>query len=372
VTRIAFLVPRLQPGGIQVATVALAGAIHERGIDVDVVVFEGGGPLARRLAPGVGLVDLGTRRLTRSVGSLRRYLADARPDTVIAAPALLAAGALRARRGVAPAPAVVAAIHTNLAEARRQLGAFRGWAATAVAARALREADGVVAVSQGVGSDAAAMFGLPPGLIRVIPNGFIDDDFAARFAVEPDHPWFRDGGPPTVVTAGRLVPQKDHASLVAAVARLRRTVECRLVILGDGPGRAAVEAAVRDHEVEGVVDLPGVVDDPLPFMARCSVFALSSRFEGLPVVLGEALACGAPIVSTDCPHGPREILADGEYGTLVPVGDVGALASAIGDLIERGRRPIPPEATARFRVGVAADAYLGLVTDVNSRRAAAG
>jgi glycosyltransferase involved in cell wall biosynthesis len=372
VTRIAFLLPDLQAGGIQVATLALGAAMRERGVAVDVVVLDGGGPLAARIDPRLGLVDLGTGRLRRSVGALHRYFATARPDAVIAAPALLAAGALRARRNLVTPPAVIAAIHTNLPEAHRQLGLVRGRVVTAVLGRALREADGVVAVSRGAGLDAAGLFGMPPESIRVIPNGFIDAGFAARIAAESAHAWFRDGGPPTVLAVGRLVAQKDHRALIAAVAQVRRTVECRLVVLGEGPLRAALEAAVGDEGLEGAVDLPGTLDDPLPLMARCSVFAMSSRFEGLPVVLGEALACGAPIVSTDCPHGPREILADGEYGSLVPVGDVDALAAAIEERIRMGRRPIPPEATARFHVDAAADAYLRFVAEVETRRVARG
>jgi len=372
VTRIAFFLPRLQPGGIQVATVSLAAAVSERDVDVDIVVLEGGGALTARLAPGIRLIDLGTRRLSRSVGALRRHLADARPDAVIAAPALLAAGVLRARRGAPVPPAVVAAIHTNLTAAHRQLGVVRGRVVPPVLGRALRDADGIVAVSEGVASDASRAFRLPPGAVRVIPNGFIDRDFTDRRAAAPAHPWFDDGGPPTILAVGRLVPQKDHRALVSAVARVRQTLECRLVIAGEGPGRATVEAAVRDEGLEGVVDLPGTIDNPLPLMARCAVFALSSRFEGLPVVLGEALACGAPIVATDCPYGPREILAGGEYGTLVPVGDVAALASAIGDLVRRGRRPIPEAATTRYQVGTVAEAYLRLVDEARARHAAAG
>jgi glycosyltransferase involved in cell wall biosynthesis len=156
-------------------------------------------------------------------------------------------------------------------------------------------------------------------------------------AGEPvDHQWFRDGLPPVVLTVGRLGDQKDHPTLLRAFAKVRACREARLVILGEAPN--ARETQRRIGELRGLACSLGIEDDvdflgyqpnPFKYMSRAAVFALTSRFEGLGNALIEALACGCPIVSTDCESGPAEILSYGRYGQLVPVGDIDAVAEAI-------------------------------------------
>jgi glycosyltransferase involved in cell wall biosynthesis len=161
-----------------------------------------------------------------------------------------------------------------------------------------------------------------------------------------------------VVGVGRFTTQKDFATLLRAFARVQRVSPCRLVILGEGKERPALERLSRELGVEHAVSLPGFVSNPFAFMARAAVFASSSAWEGLPGALIQALACGTPCVATDCPGGSREVLGDGRFGLLVPVGDVSALAAAIAAMLQRPRSPVANEAWSRFSEAGAVDGYL--------------
>jgi glycosyltransferase involved in cell wall biosynthesis len=190
-------------------------------------------------------------------------------------------------------------------------------------------------------------------------------------ASEPvSHPWFTPGQPPVILGVGRLTPQKDFPTLLRAFALVRRQRPARLVIVGEGRTEAkeallrlAIELGCPDD-----VSLPGFTHNPFCFMANASVFVLSSLHEGLPGVLIQALACGVPVVSTDCPSGPREILEGGRHGRLVALGDFAAMADAITEALER-----PGDGAARmargrqFSVERAVDRYLGLLSATGLR-----
>lgn len=195
-------------------------------------------------------------------------------------------------------------------------------------------ADAIVSVSDGVAEDMAAFVDIPRERITTIYNPVVTPDLHAEARAPLDHAWFRPGASPVVLGIGRLVPQKDFPTLLRAFARVRARRPARLAILGEGKLRAELETLARTLGVAADVTLPGFVENPYAYMARAAVFALSSAWEGLPTVVIEALACGCPVVSTDCPSGPAEILARGTYGTLVPVGDDAALAHAICDTLD--------------------------------------
>jgi glycosyltransferase involved in cell wall biosynthesis len=149
------------------------------------------------------------------------------------------------------------------------------------------------------------------------------------------HPWFAPGEPPVILAAGRLTAQKDYPTLMRAFASLRKNRPAHLVILGEGEEHPRLQALAMELGIRADVDLPGFLDHPFPLMAHCQVLVLSSAWEGFGNVLVEALACGTQVVSTDCPSGPAEILEDGKYGRLVPVGDAVALAKAIEATLDR-------------------------------------
>ena len=207
--------------------------------------------------------------------------------------------------------------------------------------------DHAVAVSDGIAAELIDNGGLPARKVSTISNAVIGDDFAARAAAEADHPWFEAGEPPVFVTAGRLVPMKDHATLLQAFAKVLHRRPVRLMIMGTGPLHDELEALAGSLGIAADVAFLGFVQNPLPFMRQASAFVLSSRSEGFGNVLVEAMGCGTPVVATDCPYGPAEILDRGRYGVVVPQQDPDALAQGMERVLDQ--RAQWPESLLRGR-----------------------
>ena len=220
----------------------------------------------------------------------------------------------------------------------------------------LSSAERIVAVSTGVAEDLVRQVSRIAGRVRVVPNPVHHEDIAAMAVTAPDHPWFDDPDVPVILSAGRLVGQKDFATPIRAFAEVVKSRPARLAILGEGRERDALAALVRELGIGHAVGLPGFVVNPFAWMARARVFAVSSIDEGLSMVLIEAMACGTAVVSTDCPHGPREVLEDGKWEPLVPVGDPGALAAAI---LETLSDPLPPDLLAARSRAFSVEACFG-------------
>lgn len=195
--------------------------------------------------------------------------------------------------------------------------------------RTFRHANVIVAPSHGVADDLARVTGLPRKRIEVIYNPVVSPFLLEGSRASAGHRWLDTPEIPVVIAMGRLTQQKDFATLIQAFAYLRESCTVRLLILGEGEDRDALLALTQTLKVDSDVDFPGYVSNPYAYLSRAALFVLSSRWEGLPSALIEALACGTRVVSTDCPSGPREILADGTYGELVPIQDPTALAQAM-------------------------------------------
>jgi glycosyltransferase involved in cell wall biosynthesis len=223
-------------------------------------------------------------------------------------------------------------------------------------------------VSRGAADDLARTSGLPRDRVEVVYNPVITPTMLALARQAPDHPWFAPGQPPVIVGAGRLTRQKDFFTLLRAFAEVRRRRPARLIILGEGEDRSALQALADDLGVADEVALPGFQENALAYMAGSAVFALSSAWEGLPTVLIEALAAGARVVSTDCPSGPREILQDGRLGALVPVGDAVALAAAILEALGRPAGAVPVDALTPFTRDASVDHYLRVIENAAPSR----
>ena len=221
----------------------------------------------------------------------------------------------------------------------------RSWMRRRVWGTLYPRAAAIVAPTQSVARETAQVSGLAERAIKVIPNPVLDSSFAYKASDPLDHPWFGEGLP-VVLGVGRLTRQKGFDSLIPAFDLVRHQTPAKLVILGDGEDRQALQGLVRRLKLDEVVDLPGYVQNPYAYMSRAAVFVLSSRWEGPGHVLIEALASGAPVVSTDCPFGPRDILLNGRAGLLVPVGDPGAMAAAILQVLQD-----PQGATQRAKIG---------------------
>jgi glycosyltransferase involved in cell wall biosynthesis len=356
--RIALFTVSLEVGGAERVFATLANRFAERGHSVQMVLMKPEGALRKELSAAVRIVDLRTYRIWRTVLPLARYLRRERPDALLSTlsqPNLVAILAKRLAR--VPTRIVVREASTPTVE-HGTAHALKDRVVPALIGKWYRHADAVVAVSQGVQADLMRLTGLPGVRVPRIYNPVLSERVRLQSEESIDHPWFETGTPPVILAVGRLVPVKGYDVLIRAFAKVRQQMHAHLLILGEGEQRAELELLAQQLGVADDVQMPGYEPNPFKYMRRAAVFALSSRYEGLPNALIQAMACGCPVIATDCPSGPREILADGKYGVLVPVGDVDALAQAILQGLE-GRIPTaPPEWLLQFEENHIVEQYL--------------
>lgn len=358
---ISLYLPSLRGGGAERSMLTLANAFAEKGLKVDVVLAKAEGPFLDLVAPGVCVVDLDASRVATSLPALIRYLREKRPPAMLSAMHYANVIALCARI-VANVPTRLVVSERNTLTPVSHSTALKRMRLMPWLMRLLYpRADAIVAVSAGVAADLSSAIGLPRERISVIYNPVVSRQLLSRSREPVVNAWVNSEQSPIVLAAGRLSAQKDYPTLINAFARIRRERPVRLVILGEGEERASLERQVQSMGLGAHVLLPGFVDNPFSWMRQAAVFVLSSRWEGLPGVLIQAMACGAPVVSTDCPSGPREILADGEWGRLVPVGDDSALAEAISSTLDERDHPDGASRALAFGIEPAVTAYLQIL-----------
>jgi glycosyltransferase involved in cell wall biosynthesis len=224
----------------------------------------------------------------------------------------------------------------------------------------------IVAVSNAIADEIKQMKNIDPEKILCIYNPVVTPEMLELSKQPPGHPWFEQKNEPILIGVGRLVALKDFETLIRAFHKAQSRMSCKLIILGEGPERQKLENLIVELDMKEKIDLPGFSTNPYTFMANADLFVLSSRFEGLPTALIEALACGTPVVSTDCISGPAEILDGGKYGTLVPVGDVDAMGQAILDCLQNPPQPDLLRKRAQiFSVENASHAYTKLIEQLS-------
>jgi glycosyltransferase involved in cell wall biosynthesis len=332
--RMAIFLADLQGGGAERMMVNLAAGLADKGVEVDLILANAVGPYRAEVPDTVHVVPLETGGVMRALPALARYLSRVRPQLLLTTLHHSSVVALLARwLSQTDVQLYVREANTPSKRPRTPLQPKR-WLAGELIRRLYRRADGVIAVSNGVAVDVANYFGLPDGKVIVMHNPVVTDDLDRLAGLEPGHPWFGPGCPPVFLAVGRLHAQKDFPTLIRAFARIRAKRDARLVILGEGEDRDDLERLVQQLRLVGQVDLPGFVNNPFAFMSRTAVFVLSSKWEGLPGALIQAMACGCPVVATDCPSGPSEVLQNGRFGDLVPVGDEVALAEAMARTLD--------------------------------------
>lgn len=378
---VACFIYKFSGAGTTVQNLAVARALADAGFRVDLVVVRADGVLAGQAPAGLPIVELDPRQtgkptlslLDRTAAALRlaRYLKDHRPDVLLSGSTKANLVALAAKRlGRSPAR-VVLTVTNNLYQ--RKPGQHRTGSRLApwITRTFFGAADRIIAVSRGVTDDLVANEGLPRDKVVTI-HPPINIDRITALAREPlDHPWFAPGQPPVILGVGRLVAQKDFPTLVRAFGVLAARRDARLMILGEGSDGARTELLdlARAAGVDDRVALPGYDTNPYRYMAGAGMFALSSLWEGFGMVVAEALACGCPTVSTDCPSGPAEILDAGRHGALVPPGDPHALADAMAATLDRP--PCRDALVARahaFGVASSMDRYCALLTELTDPR----
>ena len=293
-------------------------------------------------------------RLPRWAAATAAYLERERPDALLAMLNPSVAAATMAVRAAGHRARIVGVQH-NAARSRRWLARAR---------RSFPRADAAVGVSRGVAAELTEAVGVPSGRVHTIYNPVVSAGLVRAADRPAGHSWLDRPGPQVVLAAGRLIRQKDFPTLLAAFAKVLTCRPARLIVLGKGPLLPALTTQAEELRIAEHVDFPGFVKNPFAFMAKASLFVLSSRYEGLGNVLIEAMACGCPVVSTDCPHGPKEILEDGRWGELVPVGDPKALSEAMRRALDR---PPPRDAlrerASAFGIDRAVSRYEALLFD---------
>ncbi|WP_242095409.1 glycosyltransferase [Sphingomonas sp. CROZ-RG-20F-R02-07] len=361
--RLAFLLPHMTGGGAERVALRLIQDFVAQGHPVDLLLMTEWGELLPLLPPSVRVIDLHAPRIRDAIRPLIRYLRTEQPEGLQAFMWPLTVAAAVAHRFARSKARLVLSEHITLSKQYSHFNYVRRTLLRNSIRFAYPLASSRVAVSVQAADDLAAVGGLDRSSITVIYNPV---DRPSDAGLNPESlkaartAW---GDAETrIITVGKLKAQKNQALLIEAFALLRRTRPARLVILGEGELRGELEALVAARSLGGDVVLPGFFTDPWPFYDGAQIFALSSHYEGYPLVLVEAMRAGLSIVSTDCPSGPHEILDGGTFGRLVPCDDAAALALALAQMLDQPADPAVMRTRAEALSGQdASDQYLALM-----------
>ena len=368
----------------------LATAFVEQGHKVDLVLCQLQGSYTNRIPSGVNVIELQPTKsflsrikvflanpeaiwslcrpilfarhppkAIRYLHSLALYLRRKQPDALLSAKTPSNLVALWAKRLAKVETRVVVSERTNLSMNIQQSKKWRWRFIVPLIQQVYPQAHLMTAVSNGVADDFSYCTGFPRESIVTIYNPMLTNHINTQSDLPVLHSWFDTETIPVILGVGRLAPSKDFPTLLKAFAQVQKKHPSRLLILGEGRERTKLQTLAGQLGIEEMVSLPGFAPNPYAFMSRASVFVLSSAWEGLPNALIEALACGCPVVSTNCPSGPQEILDNGAFGSLVPVGDDKALANAILHTLDH---PPPAERlrarAAEFAINTITEQYL--------------
>lgn len=335
--RIAILTPFLHHasgyGGITPWLVNLANGFDSSGADVDILVnAKQETPLHYPpIAPSVRILNHGYHKY-EAFQSLLKYLRQTKPDVLLSAGHRYNAMSAWAKVITKTPTKVFLSVHENISAGSKNMKSWKRYIRYLSIRHLYARTDGIISVSQGVADDLHSL-GLPTHCSQVIYNPIVNAELIEKSKQAVQHPWLQQSDEPVIIGVGRLEHQKDYPTLIKALAKIRQSQPCKLIILGEGRQRNTLQNLIDELGLQEHVDLKGHVDNPFAYMARSQVFVLSSAWEGFGNVIAEALAVGTPVVSTDCPSGPREILMDGKYGPLTPVHDSESLAQAINQTL---------------------------------------
>ncbi len=365
-SRVAVFIPSLRGGGAERAMLLFAEGLLAKGYAVDLLVAQREGPLLNEVPEGARLVDLNERKVSRALPKLIRYLIAERPaalySTIVNAniAALVAAEWVRLVHGfrcrVVVRESNVVSPKGPLSLARRLSGLL--------APRLYRRADAIISVSNDVASELCAAAPKLKDRIHTLPNPVVSSRIFEMSELVETHPWVTEratkvSSVPLLVAAGRLHPQKDFPTLIKAFALLRQSLDARLIILGEGEERRSLEQLVAELGLSAAVALPGFTANPYPYFRHADTFVLSSRYEGMPNVLLQAMAFGTPVVATRCQSGAQEVITDPAFGRLVEPGDTERMAAAIAECLKLPRSAAAVKFVAeRYSVTHATNEYL--------------
>lgn len=351
-------------GGIAKMRTHLARELISRGYSIDLLIGKKPSPYLEFLHPGIKIISIPTTHHIMSLPFILTYLISRKPAALITERPRVNMSALSAKSLLHIRTPIYSSVHLPLSMKINTMQPQKRKKFIRSIRKNYLANNGIIAVSQGVADDLKILLHDSKELIRTIHNPVITSDLYSLAHEELPHSWFQAQSPPVILSVGRLVQQKDHATLIRAFAILRRKVFCRLIILGEGGERTELEQLIRTLGLNEDIDLPGFVPNPYSYMAKSNLFVLSSAWEGFGNVLVEAMALGVPCVSTNCPFGPAEILEEGRLGFLVPVRDVQALANAMHQMLERPfDTGMAKEASQKYSAQTCADKYVSLIKE---------
>ena len=354
--KIAFFLPNLEVGGSEQVAVTLANEFSRRAIQVDMVLVNSSGELVQELLPDVNIINLNASAFRNSFFPLVNYLKNHQPSALLSWMDFSNVFAVLAAKLVKLQPRVAIRIPTTLS---RNIKPFlKNLFARLLFHFTYPLADTIISVSAGAAKDLAQFACISQSRIQVIYNPIISQELITKASQPLDDSWFLPGHLPVILAVGRLDPAKDYPTLLKAFALVRHKKAANLLILGEGSARKKLEKMVAELRLTDSVRLPGLIMNPFPYMSHSDVFVLSSVWEGLPGTIIQAMACGCPIVSTDCPSGPSEILDGGRYGKLVPPGSPSALADALIHSLENEGPHIPDDWMRQYTTTVAVQKYI--------------
>lgn len=364
--KIALYIPSMNGGGAERVMLTLANAIAEKNImAVDLVLNRVEGVYLQELSKKVNIINLNASRVLKSLIPLSLYMKREKPDIVLSAMNYVNVITTFAKILSGSHTKIILSEHDNLSASMKNSKWVFKVVFRSLMSWTYKKSDMVVAVSNGVADDLSKQIRLDRDKIITIYNPVVTSELIGKVksSLSVAHPWFEEDAPPVILGVGRLTKQKDFETLIKAFAKVRAQKECHLVILGQGELRPNLELLINELDLQDSVQLPGFVDNPYTWMSSADLFVLSSIHEGFGNVLVEAMGCGTPVVSTDCPSGPSEILEDGKWGELVPVGNVELLSEAIVKVLSKPNDIDVKERARFFSVENSVNKYLELLID---------
>lgn len=359
--KVSIFLPSLDGGGAERVFADLANEFAALGFRVDFALASAHGPYLDEVSAGVRIIDFGASGVLRSLPKLARYLRLERPDVMLSGLDHANLIAILARFVSGNRARCVISMRSVPTAVSREDWSVYGWIAAQLMRVAYRFADKIIANSEFVASDLSQFLPILKNKLHVIHNPLNIDSIEESSRATIDHPWCAVGAPPIVLGVGSLAVLKDFPTLIRAFCSVRSKRDCRLVILGEGPDRTKLEMLICQLGLQRDVYLPGFVSNPYAWMRRAGVFVSSSLTEGCPNALMQALACGTPVLSTDCPGGSAEILEGGRWGRLVPVGKPQVMAAAILTILASTTHPNVRKRANDFALKGIAQEYLHIL-----------
>ena len=361
--KVTFFLSSLRGGGAERVMLTLINELASSGFEVTLVLLRAEGPYLTDVHTSVVTIDIGTSRALFSLYFMIRYFRKHKPTVVVSALPHINIVTCWAQRLSRIESKIIITEHNTLSSSVKNATTRKGRWLPVFMRLTYPLADTIIAVSKGVADDLSTVLKLPRNQINGIYNPVVSEQLKHNAEKPVDHPWLKSKTIPVVLGVGRLTEAKNFGALIHAFSIVTANIPARLIILGEGSQRSTLEAIVHQLNLVDKVDLPGFAENPYPYMKRSSLFVLSSIWEGLPTVLIEALSCGTKVVSTDCPSGPREILENGKWGTLVPIDDVKELANAMINSIKERSHYSNPQSWEQYTVQNALSRYTKFIVE---------